>query len=810
MPSWGRDTPRMRSFHRDAPAGRCRPNTARARLLELAVGAAAVCIASLTLLAPPALAATEPSSTPVSGAQSATSIFGASLASASAETLISGVGTLSALSPAVVATTGLEPVSVIVSPDGKSVYAGFERGTSIAEFSRDTVTGTITPLSPATVTGGLEPRTVAISPDGKSVYATNFDDPELSGGNTISEFSRNTETGVLTAFGSPIPTTAGPHGIEVSPDGKSLYVANYGARTVSQYSRNTETGALAPLSPATVASGTNPNGIAISSDGKSVYTANRGSRSVSQYSRNTQTGLLTPLAPATVEAGENPHDVAISPDGKSVYVPDAAEAAKTKMLSQFSRNPETGALTALSPATVATGGEARGVTVSSDNASVYVANGTEGVVSQYSRNTTTGLLAPLSPPSAPAGTHSYLVTVSPDGKSAYVANEKSDNISQYSRATSPPPPTVTSEPASAITNLTPNTTYHFRVSATNPTATTTSTDQTLKTTANAPTVTSEPASAITQSTATLNATVNPNGAEVTECKLEYGTTSLYGSSAPCTPQPGSATTPIAVSATITNLTPNTTYHFRVSATNPTATTTSTDQTLKTTGSPEYGRCVKVAKGTGRYENAGCTKLGGTRTYEWVPGVVKTHFATKINSTTTATLQAATGTKVTCTGETSTGEYTGLKTVGRVVFTFTGCERLGARCSTAGASLGELVTQPLEGVLGVITVGETAINNQVGLDLFPVGRTGPVADFNCGSTRVSLRGAVIVQVPTNAMKLSSSLAYTQAAKGKQKPESFVGEPKNVLEASFGEEAFQQTALVLKTTLTNEEPVEVRSA
>jgi DNA-binding beta-propeller fold protein YncE len=764
MPSWGRDTPRMRSFHRDAPAGRCRPNTARARLLELAVGAAAVCIASLTLLAPPALAATEPSSTPVSGAQSATSIFGASLASASAETLISGVGTLSALSPAVVATTGLEPVSVIVSPDGKSVYAGFERGTSIAEFSRDTVTGTITPLSPATVTGGLEPRTVAISPDGKSVYATNFDDPELSGGNTISEFSRNTETGVLTAFGSPIPTTAGPHGIEVSPDGKSLYVANYGARTVSQYSRNTETGALAPLSPATVASGTNPNGIAISSDGKSVYTANRGSRSVSQYSRNTQTGLLTPLAPATVEAGENPHDVAISPDGKSVYVPDAAEAAKTKMLSQFSRNPETGALTALSPATVATGGEARGVTVSSDNASVYVANGTEGVVSQYSRNTTTGLLAPLSPPSAPAGTHSYLVTVSPDGKSAYVANEKSDNISQYSRATSPPPPTVTSEPASAIT----------------------------------------------QSTATLNATVNPNGAEVTECKLEYGTTSLYGSSAPCTPQPGSATTPIAVSATITNLTPNTTYHFRVSATNPTATTTSTDQTLKTTGSPEYGRCVKVAKGTGRYENAGCTKLGGTRTYEWVPGVVKTHFATKINSTTTATLQAATGTKVTCTGETSTGEYTGLKTVGRVVFTFTGCERLGARCSTAGASLGELVTQPLEGVLGVITVGETAINNQVGLDLFPVGRTGPVADFNCGSTRVSLRGAVIVQVPTNAMKLSSSLAYTQAAKGKQKPESFVGEPKNVLEASFGEEAFQQTALVLKTTLTNEEPVEVRSA
>ena len=40
----------------------------------------------------------------------------------------------------------------------------------------------------------------------------------------------------------------------------------------------------------------------------------------------------------------------------------------------------------------------------------------------------------------------------------------------------------------------------------------------------------EPASSITQTSATLNATVNPNGAEVSNA-VEYGTTTYYKSSA---------------------------------------------------------------------------------------------------------------------------------------------------------------------------------------------------------------------------------------------------------------------------------------
>ena len=121
--------------------------------------------------------------------------------------------------------------------------------------------------------------------------------------------------------------------------------------------------------------------------------------------------------------------------------------------------------------------------------------------------------------------------------------------------------------SAAVTGLTANTTYHFRISATNAGGTSKGSDLTLKTLPNAPTVETTAASALTQTTATLNATVNPNGGEVSECKFEYGTTEAYGSTASCASLPGSGTSPVAVSAAVTGLTANTTYHFRISATN---------------------------------------------------------------------------------------------------------------------------------------------------------------------------------------------------------------------------------------------------
>jgi len=82
--------------------------------------------------------------------------------------------------------------------------------------------------------------------------------------------------------------------------------------------------------------------------------------------------------------------------------------------------------------------------------------------------------------------------------------------------------------------------------------------------------------------ATLNARVNPDGQNVTECEFEYGTSTSYGSSVPCSALPGSGSSPVAVSASITaGLVANTEYHFRFSATNSAGTAKGEDVTFKT-------------------------------------------------------------------------------------------------------------------------------------------------------------------------------------------------------------------------------------
>ncbi len=83
--------------------------------------------------------------------------------------------------------------------------------------------------------------------------------------------------------------------------------------------------------------------------------------------------------------------------------------------------------------------------------------------------------------------------------------------------------------------------------------------------------------AVTKTTALLHGTVNPDGIEVTSCEFEWGTEpGVYPHTAACSPAPGSGNAPIAVSAELTTLTANTTYHYRLAATNATGDTTNKD------------------------------------------------------------------------------------------------------------------------------------------------------------------------------------------------------------------------------------------
>ena len=120
-----------------------------------------------------------------------------------------------------------------------------------------------------------------------------------------------------------------------------------------------------------------------------------------------------------------------------------------------------------------------------------------------------------------------------------------------------------------ITGLIPNTTYHYRIVGTNAAGSIAGVDQTLTTPAAPPTLDGSPAfaSAITPTGAHLHASVNPEHS-LTTFRIEYGTTTAYGSSAPeGGAEVGEQSSDQPVATTLTGLQPDTLYHFRVSAEN---------------------------------------------------------------------------------------------------------------------------------------------------------------------------------------------------------------------------------------------------
>ncbi|MGH2850835.1 MAG: hypothetical protein ACRDLP_09485, partial [Solirubrobacteraceae bacterium] len=133
--------------------------------------------------------------------------------------------------------------------------------------------------------------------------------------------------------------------------------------------------------------------------------------------------------------------------------------------------------------------------------------------------------------------------------------------------------------SSTLSGLAPATTYHYRLVATNGSGTTAGSDATFTTAMSAPSVTGSPASTVTGSSAVLNATVNPNG-NPTNYVFQYGFSSSYGSQT-ASASAGSGTSASHVSATVHGLSPGTTYHFRLLATNALGSTGGADTTFAT-------------------------------------------------------------------------------------------------------------------------------------------------------------------------------------------------------------------------------------
>jgi DNA-binding beta-propeller fold protein YncE len=99
-----------------------------------------------------------------------------------------------------------------------------------------------------------------------------------------------------------------------------------------------------------------------------------------------------------------------------------------------------------------------------------------------------------------------------------------------------------------------------------------------------PEVTLNQVSDITPASATLNGDVDPeNEGSVSSCRFEYGNTESYGSTAPCSPASESGGSPVAVTASLAGLQPDTTYYYRLAATNNSGTNVTQAQEFTAAG-----------------------------------------------------------------------------------------------------------------------------------------------------------------------------------------------------------------------------------
>ncbi len=115
--------------------------------------------------------------------------------------------------------------------------------------------------------------------------------------------------------------------------------------------------------------------------------------------------------------------------------------------------------------------------------------------------------------------------------------------------------------------------------------------------ASSPSVATGGATKVGDTSAVLNGTVNPNG-HATQYNFTYGPTTAYGAATTLrTVKAG--TKAVAITTTVTGLTPGTTYHYRLNAISAGGGVVGADRTFTTTGHPPAAVITGGAVGVGK-------------------------------------------------------------------------------------------------------------------------------------------------------------------------------------------------------------------
>jgi YVTN family beta-propeller protein len=268
--------------------------------------------------------------------------------------------------------------------------------------------GSVTPIDTATnaiikkIPVSLNAIDVALTPDGKTAYIA-LNSPRPGGHGAVVPVSTGTyKVGKLIKVRNILPAT-----MQITPNGKTLYVGDSDSGTVTPINTATNT-AGTPIK-----TGPAPFAVAMAAtpDSRTVYVVNE------------DPGTVTPINTATNTAGKNikvgvtPGAIVVTPDGKTAYVLNLAQG-----------DPGKGTVTPIDTATNTTGKPIKGagtfpdafnLMVITPNGKTLYAVGLTAVTPISTATNTAGKPIRVAPPHG----SNFAVVIAPDGRTVYVAGQ---------------------------------------------------------------------------------------------------------------------------------------------------------------------------------------------------------------------------------------------------------------------------------------------------------------------------------------------------------------------------------------------------
>ena len=464
-----------------------------------------------------------------------------------------GIGRITPSGVATVFTSGItansKPQGITAGPDGN---LWFTETASPARIGRVTPEGAITEFSTG-LTANSKPQSITAGPDG-NLWFTEEANPGRIG--------RITTAGAIAQYETGLPANIRPEGIVAGNDG-NLYFTEF--NNPGEIGKITTAGMISQL--ATPTANSQPQGITTGPNGNVWFT---------ELANGGKIGTLT-VAPSVGAASASN----VAEREATLAAPVGANSQATEYVFQY--GPTSGYGSQTSSASAGSGAAASVVSATATGLSPStsyhfraVATNASGTTYGPDQTFTTGA-APTANTLAATGTTLMGATlrgeIDPLGAATTYHFDWGTSTAYGSQA-----PVLDASVGSdssehsveqRLEGLAPDTSYHFRVVASNcggcAEGTTYGPDATF-TTAPAPSAISEAAIAVGQSTATLTGKVDPEGAATTY-HFDWGTSAAYGQQVPAADGlVGSDSVQHAIAQALTGLTPDTTYHYRIVAT----------------------------------------------------------------------------------------------------------------------------------------------------------------------------------------------------------------------------------------------------